>query len=47
MADRWKTLPDYDRAEYELLSAEDKRIRDMQVIRYESFIRENPQLAMV
>ena len=29
MADRWKSLPDYDRAEYELLSAEDKRIREI------------------
>ena len=29
MADRWKSLPEHERAEYELLSAEDKRIREI------------------
>ena len=28
MADRWRALSDHERAEYELLSAEDKRIRE-------------------
>ena len=29
MADRWKNLSSNERAEYELLSAEDRRIREM------------------
>ena len=43
MADRWKSLPENERAEFELLSAEDKRIREIQLMKYESFCRENPQ----
>jgi hypothetical protein len=42
MADRWKSLPENERAEFELLSAEDKRIREIQLMKYESFCRENP-----
>jgi len=30
MAEKWKSLSDYSRAEYEILSAEDKRIQDIQ-----------------
>ena len=45
MADRWKNLSDYKRAEYEVLSQEDKRIRDIQLIKYENYIRENPSAA--
>lgn len=30
MADNWRALPEGERAEYELLAAEDKRIQDRQ-----------------
>lgn len=45
MADRWKNLPDYQRAEYEVLTLEDKRIREIQLMKYEQYIRENPSAA--
>jgi hypothetical protein len=38
MADRWKNLTEIERAEYELLSVEDKRIRDIQLMKFEQYL---------
>ena len=45
LAERWKSLDTYERAEYELLATEDRRITEKQVAKYHEFLQHNPSAA--